>query len=735
MAANDERPPVTRREFLDQTLSGTATLGLSSLLAASASLAPGCAARARVVRGACHHDCPDTCAWLTTVEKGKVVRFEGDPDHPLTRGQLCPRMSDYPNDVTFNPDRLLYPRRRNGKKGEGRFERVSWDEALGEVAVRLQKVIAEHGPTAVLPYSYAGTEGKIQGESLAGRFFARMGASRLERNICGSAGYEGVKATLGTGMGMLPSDAAHSRLILVWGANPALTNVHGWPFVLEARKKGARLVVIDPLRSRTAEQADLHLRPLPGTDAALALGMMHVIVREGLHDADYVERYTLGFDRLKPRLLEYPPERVARITGLSAGEIEDLARAYAKTKPAAIRTLIGLEHHATGAMTFRTIACLPALVGAWRERGGGLLHLTFNLFDGVLNERDFDVASRIEDKSIRSINMVQLGKALTDPKLAPPIRALFVYNSNPGTIAPNQNLAYAGLEREDLLTVVVEQFLTDSARFADYVFPATSQLEHLDLLTSWGHEYLSLNLPAVPPRGEAVPNTEFFRRLARRLGWSEPYLYESDEEMVRTLLRSKHPYLGGITYEQLRERGWLRLALPEPWLPFAKGNFPTRSGKCEFYSEALSAQGMDPLPVYVPVAAGARGGAAAGAYPLALLTSKSTLHFNNSSHGSEPRQRKAEGDPRLQIHAQDAAPRKIRDGDLVRIFNDQGSVRMRARVQDGTRPGVVSLPHGFWASLLPGGSSGNALTPDGLSDLGGGADFLDARVDVEPTKA
>ena len=494
-----------------------------------------------MVRGACHHDCPDTCAWLVTVADGKVVRFEGDPHHPLTRGELCPRMSGYPDDVTFNPDRILHPLRRAGKKGEGRFERVSWDVALGEVADRLKKIVAEHGPTAVLPYSYAGTEGLVQNDALSSRFFARLGASRLERNVCGSAGYEGVAATLGTGLGMLPQDAAWSRLVVVWGANPAVTNAHGWPFVLEAKKKGARLVVIDPLRSRTAEQADWHVRPRPGTDAALALGMMHVIVRDSLHDADYVERYTLGFDRLKPRLAEYPPERVARITGLPASEVEELGRAYATTRPAAIRTLIGMEHHANGAMAFRTIACLPALTGAWRERGGGLLHLTFNLFDGVLNRPDFDVADRVEDKTIRSINMVQIGRALTDPKLDPPLRALVVYNSNPAVIAPSQNLVLEGLRREDLLTVVVEQLLTDTARFADYVFPATSQLEHLDLLTSWGQDFLSLNQPAVPPRGEAVPNSEFFRRLSRRMGFSEPYLYESDEELVKTLLRSQAP--------------------------------------------------------------------------------------------------------------------------------------------------------------------------------------------------
>ena len=729
MSGDDERPPVTRREFLDRTLTGTATLHLSSLLAAPASLTIGCATHASAVRGACHHDCTDTCAWLTTVKDGKVVRFEGDPDHPFTRGRLCGRMSGYPDDVTFNPDRLRHPLRRVGSKGEARFERVSWDQALGDVAGRLQKIVAELGPTAVLPYSFAGTEGHIQGESLAGRFFARMGASRLERNICGSAAHAGVQATVGTSTLILPADVVHSRLVVVWGANPVVTNEHGWAFVLEARKRGARIVVIDPLRSRTAEQADWHLRPLPGTDAALALAMMQVIVHEGLHDADYVDRYTVGFDRLKRRLDEYPPERVARITGLPAADIVELARTYAKTRPAVIRTLIGMEHHGNGAMSFRAVSCLPALVGAWRERGGGILQFTSSLFDGVLNTQDFN-AGRTEDPKIRSINMVQLGKALTDKTLDPPIRALVVYNSNPATIAPNQNLVFEGLKREDLLTVVVEQFLTDTARFADYVFPATSQLEHLDLLTAWGQEYLSLNLPAVPPQGEALPNTEFFRRLARRMGYEEPYLFESDEEMVKGLLRSKHPYLSGLTYERLRERGWVRLALPEPWVPFAKGNFPTPSGKCEFYSERLASQGRDPLPTYVPLAEAAR--TAKAAYPLALLTSKSTLHFNNSSHASQPRPRMAEGEPRLQIHPQDASPRKIQDGDLVRVFNDRGTMRMRARVGDGSRPGVVSLPHGFWASQLPGGSSGNALTPDGLSDMGGGADFLDARVEVEP---
>jgi anaerobic selenocysteine-containing dehydrogenase len=715
------RAAVSRREFLET----------ASFLAVSASALQGCSPRTLVVRGACHHDCPDACAWTTTVENGRVVRFEGDPNHPLTRGWLCNKMSGYPTDVVFNPDRLLHPLRRVGRKGEGRFERVSWDEALGEVADRLKQVVAEHGASAVLPYSFAGTEGLIQGGSLDRRFFARLGATRLVRQICGDAAAEGVTATIGTSTGMLPGDIVHSRFILIWGANPVVMNPHLWPLVLEARKRGARVVVIDPLRSRTAAEADWHLSPLPGTDAALALGMMHVIVREGLHDEDYVRKHTLGFDQLAPRLEEYPPEKVAGITGLDEREIVELARAYAKTRPAAIRAMIGMEHHANGAMTFRTVSCLPALVGAWRERGGGWLHFSYSLFGDALHWTDFEILDRIEDRKIRSVNMVQIGKALTDPAMDPPVRALVVYNSNPATIAPNQNLVFEGLRREDLLTVVVEQFLTDTARYADYVFPATSQLEHLDLLTSWGHEYLSLNLPALAPQGEAVPNTEFFRRLARRMGFEEPYLYESDEEMVRGLLRSKHPYLAGVTYEGLRESGWVRLKLKEPWLPFADGRFPTPSGKCELYSEAWKKRGLDPLPAYVPVPASNDRRPGGVRYPLALVSSKATSNFLNSSHASQPRLVAAEGEPLLQMHASDALPRKIHDRDMVRVSNERGAMTIRASVEDRVRPGVVSLPQGFWASRLPGGSSANALTRDGLTDLGGGADFHDTRVEVE----
>jgi anaerobic selenocysteine-containing dehydrogenase len=390
-----------------------------------------------------------------------------------------------------------------------------------------------------------------------------------------------------------------------------------------------------------------------------------------------------------------------------------------------------MEHHANGAMMLRTIACLPALVGAWRDRGGGLLHMTASPFFEALNNEAVEMPE-LEDPAIRSINMVQLGQALTDTTLKPLIRSLIVYNSNPAAIAPNQNLILEGLRREDLFTVVVEQFLTDTARYADYVFPATTQIEHFDLLWSWGQTYLSLNQPAINPIGEAVPNTEFFRRLAARMGLTELYLYESDENLIRAALVSDHPYLRGITFERLLKEGWARLNLPQPWHPFAEGNFPTPSGKCEFYAESLIAEGLDPLPAYIPARESPGGGSElATRYPLSLLTPKSTLHFLNSSYANLPRHLKAEQEPRLEIHPDDATIRGIEDRDMVRIYNDRGSVEMRATVGDRVRSGVVSMPSGWWASLSPGGSSANALTADGLSDLGGGGDFHDTLVEVE----
>lgn len=678
-------------------------------------------ARTGPVKGACPHDCPDACAWEVTVEDGAAVRLAGSRAHPFTRGALCAKVNRY-LDRVYSPERVLQPLRRVGGKSEGAFRPVGWDEALTEIAGRLRAVLATHGGEAVLPYSFAGNQGVIEYGGMGNRFFARLGASRLARTICGSTAAAGVRATLGATYGILPEDVVQSRFILLWGTNTVVTNVHLWPFIRRGREAGARLVVIDPLRTRTAAEADWHVRPIPGTDAALALGMMHVIVAEGLHDADYVERHTVGFDRLRDRLAEYPPSRAADLCGVPADEIVALARAYATTRPAVIRTLVGPEKHPEGGMLLRTIACLPALVGAWRERGGGLLPSTAELFLKALAIDAVEMPQLASHKT-RLINMVQLGRALTDPALRPPILVLFVYNANPAVIAPNQGLVVQGLRREDLFTVVHDLFLTDTARYADFVLPATSFVEEWDLVTSWGHQYLSLNRPAIAPRGEAVSNTELFRRLASVMGFDEPCFRETEQDLIRAALGSGHPYLKGVTFERLLEEGWAPLALPADWRPFAEGGFPTSSGKCELYSERLAARGLDPLPGYRPPAG--------DGYPLVLISAKSALHFLNSSYAHLPRHARAEGEPHLDMHADDAAARGIRDGELVRAHNRRGSVVLRARVGDGVRPGVVAMPHGWWPSRSPSGASANALTSDGLADLGGGSDLYSTRVEVE----
>ena len=708
---------ISRRDFIRTGVAVAATCACASCMSGRQT------AQSRV-RGVCYHDCPDTCSWVITTENGKAIALEGDPDHPYTRGKLCVKQDGFLTDVVYSPERVLHPLKRIGAKGEGRFEQVSWEEALDDVATRLQGVVEEYGAEAILPYSYAGTMGLTQGSSLDRRFFARLGASNLERTICGSTVWYGVAATIGTSTGILPEDLRHSRLIVMWGGNPIVTNPHGWAVVEKARAAGARLVVIDPLRSATAEQADWHVRPRPGTDSALALGMMHVIVREDLHDAGYLEQHTVGFEPLRERLDDYTPERVAEITGVNAEEIVELARAYATTRPAAIQVHIGMEKHRNGGMSYRSIACLPAVVGAWRDAGGGLLCFTWDLFDESLNT----AAAAGEPSNARSINMVQLAQALTDPALDPPVKALVVYNSNPATIAPNQNLVVEGLRRPDLLTVVLEHFVTDTARYADYVFPATTQAEHLDLVVPYGTRYIALNMPAIEPVGEALPNSEIFRRLAKRMGFEEPELHVSDEDLVRLALETDHPMMAGITYERLRRDGWAPLNLPAPRLPFADGNFPTATGKCELYSEVLKEQGMDPLPAWV---APERGEGEGSQYPVHFMSPKWNRYFVNSSHANQPRLESAAGKPRLRIHPDDAARRGITDGDAVRVFNQRGAVTLHAEVTDAMLPGMVIFLHGWWASRI-GGSSANALTTgDVLADFGGGSSLHDVWVEVE----
>jgi anaerobic selenocysteine-containing dehydrogenase len=581
--------------------------------------------------------------------------------------------------------------------------------------------MATNGPEAVMPYSYLGTQGLVQGSAVSDAFFARLGATRLVRAVCGHAGNSGAAVTMGGEPGLLPEELAHSRFVVLWGTNTLSTNLHLWPFIRAARDAGATLVVIDPVRTRTAAAADWHVRPLPGTDAALALGLMHVIVTEGFVDQDYVDRYTVGFEQLRQRITEYPPERVSALTGVATDEIYRLARAYAGTRPAAIRVLVGMEHHEHGAGMFRSIACLPALVGAWRDRGGGLCHMTHQ-FSRTLDQA---CGVAIDEPQVREVNMVQLGRALT--ALEPPLRALVVYNSNPAAIAPQQNLVLEGLARDDLFTVVIEHVLTDTARYADIVLPATTQVEHHDVMWSWGQTYVAWNEPAITPVGEAVSNAEIFRRLGRRMGYDDPVFTTSDE----TLAEAAVAPLGPARVAELKSQGWLRLDGPDDVLPYADGGFDTPSGKVEFYSPDLEAEGFDPLPAYRPAHEGPQGDAGlVERYPLTLLTAKGAHHFLNSGYVHVQRAVKAEGEPILDIHPIDAERRGIGDGHTVRVFNDRGSLTLRVRVGDRVRPGVVSVPSGWWASASPSGRSANSLTSDGLSDLGGGGDFHDTLVEV-----
>lgn len=686
---------------------------------------------AEVVRGACHHDCPDTCAWQVTVEDGVATKLVGDPEHPFTHGGLCAKVNGFLADRVYSPDRLLWPLRRTGAKGSAAFARVSWDEALEDIARRLGAIVGDSGAEAILPYSYIGTQGMVQGMAMDARFFARLGASRLERTVCGNNGQAGLAATIGVDAGIDPEDIEHSRLVILWGTNTVVTNLHLWPFVQRARRAGARIVVIDPVRTRTAKAADQHVQPMPGTDAALALGLMNVIVADGLHDADYVQRHTLGFDRLCERLADFPPDRVAQITRVPEEVIRDLAQAYATVRPAAIRTLVGMEHRRAGAMTFRTIACLPALVGAWRDRGGGLVAMTGRHMRTALPMERLG-GPRPGGPQPRSINMLQIGRALTDKALDPPVRALVVYSGNPAAMAPNQNLVLEGLARDDLFLVVHEHFMTDTARYADYVLPATTQVEHLDLMYSWGHLYVSVNRPAIAPQGEARSNADLFRQLAARMGFDEPHLRESDEDIIRSVLDADHDWADGITFDRLLRDGWAKLDVPDDWRPFADGGFPTPSGRCELYCETLERAGLDPLPAYEPAPESPDGDPTlASRYPLALISAKTSLHFLNSSWSGARRHLAAEREPLVDLHPLDAERRGIEDGTVVRVFNDRGSVEARARVGERVRDGVVAMPSGWWASKSPGGRSVNALTADGVAPWGGGGDFHDTLVDVE----
>ena len=769
-----------------------------------------------VVHAACPHDCPDACGVLITVEAGRATKIQGDPEHPVTRGFLCAKVAKY-LDRVYAPDRVLYPMRRIGPKGpvagqrsfaphgqpraavptqtsstqerscaphdqnlqqqdQQTWQRISWDEALDEIVARFRAIASEFGSEAILPYSYGGTLGALNSASMDRRFFHRLGASQLERTICSSAGEAGLESVLGVKMGTEPEQFRHSKYIIAWAANIHANNVHLWPFIAEARRKGAKLVVIDPYRTRTAECADWYLPINPGTDAALALGMMHVIIGENLHDADYVAKYTLGFEQLREKVKEYAPERVAQWTGIAAADIRKLAREYATVRPSVIRLNYGVQRSERGGMATRAIVMLPCITGGWKEIGGGLQMSTSGSVDfntAALKRRD--LMQTALGREARTINMVELGRVLNTVN-DPPVKALFVYGSNPAAVCPQHNEVVRGLLRPDLFTVVHEQFFTDTTDYADIVLPATTFFEHKDLQKAYGHYYLQVSNQAIEPLGECRPNVEVFRALAERMGFEEDCFRESVDEMIDLALESKDPWMQGISRERL-ERGQVRLnfaasgsercsgtrqkaaelrsagqpgaAVPtqanstpanstpdDPpqataFLPFANGGFRTASGKAELYSEAVKELGLDPVADFTPPTE-SRHGKKDDTLPLELLARKAD-NFLNSSFCNVPSVQEMEEPGLLEISAADAQARSITDGDQVRVYNRHGDIMLRARVDGKVQPGVVSARLN-WAKMTSGFQSINALTSEKLADMGNSATFYSVLVEVELSK-
>jgi anaerobic selenocysteine-containing dehydrogenase len=738
----------------------------------------------QVVHAACPHDCPDACGVLITVEDGRATRIQGDPDHPVTRGFLCAKVAKY-LDRVYSPDRVLYPMQRIAPKGPAAgqrsfarhepgaavptqtipaqaistpvWKRISWDEALDEIASRFRAISAEFGSEAILPYSFGGTLGVLNGASMDRRFFHRLGASQLDRAICSAAGEAGLESVLGVKLGTEPEQFRHSNYIIAWASNIHANNVHLWPFIAEARRKGAKLVVIDPYRTRTAQCADWYLPINPGTDAALALGMMHVIIGENLEDGDYVAKNTLGFEQLREKVKQYAPERVAEWTGIAADDIRKLAREYATIRPSVIRLNYGVQRSERGGMATRAIVMLPCVIGSWKEIGGGLQMSTSG--GAALNTRALkrpDLMRAALGREARTINMVELGRVLNAVD-DPPVKALFVYNSNPAAVAPRHNEVVRGLRRPDLFTVVHEQFFTDTTDYADIVLPATTFFEHKDLQKAYGHYFLQVSNQAIAPLGECRPNVELFRRLAERMGFDEDCFRETVDEMIDVALDSTDPWLAGISRERL-ESGQVRLnfatsdsrpsisgaelrsagepgaAVPtqvEPFLPFAHGGFRTPSGKAELYSEAVKALGLDPVADFTPPTE-SRHGQKEGALPLELLARKSD-NFLNSTFSNLSSVREMEEPGLLEICAADARARGIADGDPVRVFNHRGDMQLKARVDGRVQPGVVSARLN-WAKMTPGFQSINALTSEKLADMGNSATFYSVLVEVELSK-
>lgn len=690
----------------------------------------------RTIYGACQHDCPDNCAMEVLVRDGEVVSVKGRHDHPFTHGVLCAKVKSFEKRV-YAPDRILHPLRRTGAKGEGKFERIGWTDALDEIRDRFRCIIDNHGAEAILPYSYLGNQGLLNGMHCGDPFFNRLGASIGERTFCNSGASKAFRMVCGPTTGVDPESFAHSKLIILWGINIISTAMHHWRFVKNAMKDGAKLVVIDPIRSRTAARADWHIRPRPGTDVALALSLVHQIIEDGAFDADYVSQYTTGFNALKERATAYTPERAAEITGVAADEIVRLARAYASTHPSAIRSGVAMERTRNGPDAVRAIAALPALTGAWRHVGGGMFQHPGTVFP---IQRDRLTRPDTVPEGRRTINLFGVADALR-AGADRPVKALFVYNANPITASADQNGIVRGLGREDLFTVVHEIFPTDTTDYADIVLPATSQLEQLDLMYSWGHMNLQLNQPAIPPRGEAVSNTELFRRMSEHMGFDDPDLHRDDETIAADALNWDSDHLADITLETLRKDGFARLNVGDvdTRAPHVQGAFPTPSGKFEFSSSTASEGGVmieiyrqgyqgsepggavDPLPDYQSLQRSPD-------HPFTLVSPKSHMFLNSGYTNFASNRSAAEAQP-LWIHPGDAAERGIADGDKVRVFNSQADVTAIANVSDDTLPGVLVIPHGHWRKHV-GGPTVNALVAHKPATIGRAPTINDAQVDI-----
>lgn len=687
-----------------------------------------------VLRGACPHDCPDTCATLVEVQDGRAISFRGDPDHPITQGWLCAKVRPYLQRV-YSPDRLEYPMRRIGSKGSGRWERIAWDEAIDEITARWKAIIAEYGPAAILPYTFSGTLGLLQGGVAATRLWNRMGVTGTDGSLCGAAAETTVALTYGAGWAPDSRDLHHARMIIVWGHNPASTSPHYMPFLREAQRAGAYVVVIDPRRTTTARSADEHLQPRPATDGALALGMMHILFRDNLHDEAWLRQHSIGWEALRQRASEYPPERVAEITGLSIAQIEGLAHRYGTTKPAMLKFTDGIQRHGNGGQTCRALASLPAVVGQIGVRGGGLTYSTSGYIQWNSEARGHAAEC---SPTPRFVKFGRLGAALTGEVSDPPIKALFVASANPVGSTPNASKIIEGMRREDLFTVVHEQFRTDTADLADIVLPATTQLEQVDLHRPYGQRHLQYNHAAIAPLGEAVSNWQLSRMLARGMGYEEPWLHQEAEEVLREILDASRPHnatLADVTLERLQADGTVPLTLPEGHVPFADGVFPTPSGKLELWCEAMREYGLDPLPEYEPPAEFAHGLAedADGMKPLVLISGASH-HFVSSTMANQPSLIAKEGTPHIELHPADAALRGVIEGEDVIVSNQRGWCTLRAVVTDAVLPGVAIAPKGRWQSLSSDRRNVNWITPDAVADLAGQSTYHSNLVHVRPAR-